>query len=251
MNKINKVSIITPLYNSEEFISETIESVLSQSYNNWEMIIVDDCSTDNGVNIVKKYQKECEKIKLIRLDNNSGAAVARNVAIKKAKGRFIAFLDSDDYWHPEKLKKQISFMSNNNYAFTFSYYQNVDINNKKGKIITAPEIVTYNTLLDSGVIGCLTAIYDIKKLGKIYMPLIRKRQDYALWLKILKRDIKAHCLDEVLAYYRKGNVSISSNKLSAAKYQWKIYREIEELSLLKSIYHFIKYFYLGTIKHYF
>jgi glycosyltransferase involved in cell wall biosynthesis len=245
------VSIITPLYNSENFISKTIDSVLNQTYKNWEMIIVDDCSTDSGVNIVKRYQKECKKIKLIKLNDNSGAAVTRNVAIKKANGRFIAFLDSDDYWHPEKLKKQISFMLNNNYAFTYTYYQNVDINNKKGKIITAPDNVTYHGLLDSGVIGCLTAIYDSNKLDKVYMPLIRKRQDYALWLKILKKDIKAYCLDEVLAYYRKGNDSISSNKLSAAKYQWKIYREIEKLSLLKSLYHFIKYFYLGTIKHYF
>lgn len=233
----NKVSIITPLYNSEEFISETIDSVLSQSYNNWEMIIVDDCSTDNGVNIVKEYQRENEKIKLIQLDKNSGAAVARNKAIRKSKGRYIAFLDSDDCWNPEKLKKQISFIKKNDYAFTYTNYQKMSESGElMEEIVKSPSKLDYKKALHTNYIGCLTAIYDTKKLDKIYMPEMRKRQDYGLWLKILKK-VDGYGLDKNLAYYRLRNNSVSSNKFKLIKYNWKLYRDFENLSILRSAYY--------------
>jgi len=234
------VSIITPLYNSEKFISETIESVLSQKYNNWEMIIVDDCSTDGGVEIVKDYKRNDERIKLIQLDKNSGAAIARNKAIEYAKGRFIAFLDSDDLWHPNKLKKQIDFMIINDYEFTYTGYQKIT---EKGQIldkyVSVKKKLSYKKALYSNYIGCLTVVYDRKKLGKIYMPLIKKRQDYALWLKILKIIKFGYGLDENLAYYRLRDNSMSSNKINLIKYHWKLYRDIEELSVLKSLYYLI------------
>lgn len=242
------VSIITPLYNSEGFISQTIESVLNQTYKNWEMLIVDDSSKDNGVNIVKKYQKKCKKIKLIRLDNNSGAAVARNEGIKLAKGRYIAFLDSDDFWHPEKLEKQISFMKKNDHAFTYTNYQKM---NESGdlveEIIESPSELDYKEALHTNYIGCLTVIYDTKKLAKLYMPEIRKRQDYGLWLKILK-EVNGYGLNENLAYYRVRNNSVSSNKLNLIKYNWKLYRDIENLSIIKSSYYILYTIILKLLK---
>ncbi|MFW6016698.1 MAG: glycosyltransferase family 2 protein [bacterium] len=232
------VSIITPLYNSKEFIEETIQSVLNQSYREWEMIIVDDCSTDDSVQIVQEFIKKDDRIKLIQLNENSGTAIARNKGIKNAKGRYIAFLDSDDLWHPEKIKKQINFMNNNNYAFTFTNYQQISSEGKiNGKCINAPKKLNYQEALYSNYIGCLTAIYDVKQLGKVYMPLLRKRQDYGLWLKILKKINYGFGLDQCLAYYRVRKNSISSNKIGLLKYQWQLYRDIENLPLLKSLFY--------------
>lgn len=236
------VSIITPLYNTENYISKTIESVLNQTYQNWEMIIVDDCSSDNGPDIVKKYQKKDGRIRLIQLDKNSGGAIARNRAIEKAKGRFIAFLDSDDLWHPEKLEKQIDFMKRNDYPFTFTKYQLITEDGKLlNKFIEVPKKINYRKALLFNPIGCLTVIYDSKKMGKVYMPLIKKRQDYGLWLKILKMGYYGYGLNETLAYYRLRKNSLSANKFSLIKYQWKLYRDIENLSLVESI------FYLGSV----
>jgi teichuronic acid biosynthesis glycosyltransferase TuaG len=246
----NLVSIITPSYNSSEFIEETINSVLNQTYTNWEMIIVDDVSADNSIEIIQKYIKINSKIKLIELENNSGAAVARNTAIKAAKGRFIAFLDSDDLWLPEKLEKQINFMLKNKYEFTYSFYDLIDeANIKYGKTFEAQTEATYKGLLKTCTIGCLTAIYDTKEIGKIYMPLIRRRQDYGLWLKILKKIPKAYCFNESLAIYRKRQDSISSDKKKAALFQWKIYREVEKLNIFSSIYFFIHYAINGFKKY--
>lgn len=233
----NLVSIITPLYNSEEFISETIESVSAQSYKNWEMLIIDDCSNDNGVNIVKKYQQNNDNIKLVQLSKNSGAAVARNEGIKLSTGRYIAFLDSDDLWHPEKLEKQISFMKKNDYAFTYTNYQKMsESGGLIDVIVKSPSKLNYKKALHTNYIGCLTAIYDTEKLGKLYMPEIRKRQDYGLWLKILKK-VDGYGLDENLAYYRVRNNSVSANKFKLIKYNWRLYRDIENLSILKSSYY--------------
>ncbi|SFM09183.1 glycosyltransferase family 2 protein [Halanaerobium salsuginis] len=242
------VSIITPLYNSEEFISETIESVLVQSYSNWEMIIVDDCSTDNGVNIVKKYKENDNRIKLVQLKKNSGAAVARNTAIKVAKGRYISFLDSDDLWQPEKLEKQIQFMQENDYAFTYTNYQKMTESGELvNGIVKSPSELNYEKALHTNYIGCLTAMYDTNKLGKICMPEIRKRQDYGLWLKILKQ-VDGHGLNENLAYYRVRNNSVSSNKIDLLKYNWKLYRDIENLSILRSLYNILYTIILKLLK---
>jgi len=249
-NNQELVSIITANYNCEKFIDDTINSVLNQTYQNWEMIIVDDVSSDNSVEIIEKYVKKDKRIKLIQLKENSGAAVARNTAIKASKGRFIAFLDSDDLWTDNKLEKQISFMLDKGYDFTYTNYDLIDENNVRyGKTFEAQKEATYTGLLKTCTIGCLTAIYDTKTMGKIYMPLIRKRQDYGLWLKILKKIEKAYLYNESLAVYRTRNNSISSNKISVSKFQWKIYREVEKLNLLQSFYYFLHYAYNGLKKY--
>jgi teichuronic acid biosynthesis glycosyltransferase TuaG len=244
-----KVSIITPSFKSEQFVSKTIESVLCQTYENWEMIIVDDCSPDNSNIIIEDYCKKDCRIKLIKLEKNSGPAIARNRAIEEAKGRYIAFLDADDLWKPEKLEKQINFMKENNLAFTYSSYELIDENdNFLGKYITK-DLITYKELLKTNVIGCLTAIYDIEKLDKVFMPNILKRQDYGLWLKILKQINSTKGILEPLAIYRIRKNSVSSNKLKAAQYQWKIYREVEKLNFFKSLYYFSWYIYYGLRKY--
>ncbi|WP_415883481.1 glycosyltransferase family 2 protein [Neptuniibacter sp. QD34_54] len=235
------VSIITPVYNSSKYIENCIESVKKQDYTEWEHIFVDDCSTDNSVALIEQYACDDSRIKILKLDSNSGPAVARNLAIREAKGRFIAFLDSDDQWLPHKLQRQISFMLNQNVDFCFSSYVQIDGNGREQAIVKAPESVSYNRLLKKNVIGCLTAIYDTKSLGKVYMPLIRKRQDFGLWLKILKKTDKAHSISEPLAKYRVHELSVSANKRSAATYTWKLYREIEHLSLPYACYCFICY----------
>jgi len=247
---LDLVSIITANYNCEKFLDDTINSVLNQTYQNWEMIIVDDVSSDKSVEIIQKYVKKDNRITLIQLKENSGAAVARNTAIEASKGRFISFLDSDDLWTDNKLEKQISFMLDKGYDFTYTNYDLIDEDNVRyGKTFKAQREVTYTDLLKTCTIGCLTAIYDTKKMGKVYMPLIRKRQDYGLWLKILKKIDKAYLYNESLAVYRTRNNSISSNKINASKFQWKIYREIEKLNLLQSSYYFLHYAYKGLKKY--
>ncbi len=182
-----EVSIITPSFMSEKFIAQTIKSVLSQSYKYWEMIIVDDISPDNSNKIIESYCNRDNRIKLIKLDKNSGPAIARNTAIKNANGRYIAFLDADDLWEANKLEKQIKFMKEKDCALSYSYYKTMSENGDLLEKVLAPPLkLSYDDLLKTNYIGCLTAIYDTKKVGKVYMPLIKKRQDYGLWLKILK-----------------------------------------------------------------
>ncbi len=243
------VSIITPSYKSENFITATIESVLTQTYVNWEMIIVDDVSPDNSNVIIEEYSKKDTRIKLIKLEKNSGPAVARNRAIEEAKGRYIAFLDADDLWHPEKLEKQIAFMNENDLSFTYSSYDLIDEKNKSLGTFITQKRVSYVSLLKTNSIGCLTAIYDTKILGKIYMPDIIKRQDYGLWLKILKNIKNTKGILEPLATYRIMKNSVSSNKITAAKYVWKIFRDVEKLSFFKSLYYFMHYIYNGLQKY--
>lgn len=231
------VSIITPCYNSESFIAETINSVQKQSYQHWELLITDDGSTDNSINIIEKFIAKDARIKLFKI-SNAGAAVARNHSIKHAKGTFIAFLDSDDVWLPKKLEKQINFMQTNDYALTFTSYQRMT---EEGvllnDVVNAHQKLSYKSMLTSNKIGCLTAIYNQEKLGKIYMPLIRKRQDYGLWLNILKQIDFAYGLQEVLATYRLRNFSMSAKKTEMVKWNWKLYREIEQKSITKAIYY--------------
>jgi teichuronic acid biosynthesis glycosyltransferase TuaG len=246
----HKVSIITPVFNSANFIAATIQSVLNQTYPHWEMILVDDVSNDNSVKIIQSFSDS--RIKLIQLTKNSGPAVARNKAIAAATGRFIAFIDSDDLWLPEKLDKQLQFMLSKKAAVTHTAYEVIDIKGiPTGKIIHAPEILSYNQLLNYNYIGCLTGIYDTEQTGKVFMPEIPKRQDYGLWLAILRKGFKAYYLDEVLAKYRTGRQSVSSNKFETAKYNWQILRNIECLPLPRAVWHFAVYTFLGFKKYYF
>ncbi|MCQ6332113.1 MULTISPECIES: glycosyltransferase family 2 protein [Bacillus cereus group] len=259
MNEINNIitnqefmiSIVIPSYNASAFIKETIQSVQSQTYTNWEMIIIDDVSKDNTRELIKEEIKKDGRIQLIELQENGGAAIARNIGINNAKGKYVAFLDSDDLWLPEKLEKQLEFMQNNDIAFSFTSYQ---IMNQDGtltdKVVHVPEKINYNGLLKNTIIGCLTVMLDIEKLGRVQMPNIRTRQDTATWLKILRQGHYAYGLDEVLSKYRKVENSISSKKFKMAKMNWKLYREIEELSIPKSAWCFINYALNGVVKHF-
>ena len=242
------VSIIIPTHNSVQFISETIKSVLDQSFSDWEMIIVDDCSTDNSVEVVRSFVDIDLRIKLIQLFENSGAAVARNKAIEVAQGRYIAFLDSDDLWLPDKLEKQLGFMQANDYPFSYAAYDKIDENGQVFGHIGVPDRVCYSDLLKTCSIGCLTAMYDTEYFGKVYMPLIRKRQDLGLWLKLLKKTKYAYGLNETLGLYKVRSDSISANKKSAAFFTWRLYREVEKLNLIKSIYYFSNYAVRGLLR---
>ena len=186
------VSIITPTYNCGNYIADTIKSVLAQSYDNWEMVIVDDCSTDNTQEVVASFPDK--RIKYHRLKKNSGAAVARTEAMRLADGEYMAFLDSDDLWTPNKLERQIEFMNNNNYAFTCTAYEQIDDKGKPlDRIIKTIKKTSYNRLLLDCPVGNSTVMYNVAKMGKFEVPNIRKRNDDALWLKMLKRE-KYICL---------------------------------------------------------
>lgn len=245
---MNLVSIITPLYNSSLFLDKTINSIISQSYYYWELIIVDDCSQDNSIEIALDFSSKDIRIKVIQMEKNSGAAAARNTAIKAANGRFIAFLDSDDLWHPHKLEKQINFMLKNNYAFSYTAYEKI---NEEGKVIGyvgAPMRLNYKQLLMTNEIGCLTAIYDTEILGKVYMPTETKREDYATWLSILKKIDYAYGMPESLGQYRVYANQSSAKKSKMAKENWSLYRNIENLSFIKSIYYFSHYSIRGVLR---
>jgi len=233
-----KVSIITPTYNSGKYIGETIESVLTQTYPNWEMIIVDDCSIDNTKEIVKKYIRKDKRIKYYLLPENSGAAVARTTAMELATGHYFAFLDSDDLWMPDKLKKQLFFMKENNYNFTCTAYEQIDENGfSLGRIIKPKSKTDYNGVLLSCPVGNSTVMYNAQKLGKFVVPNIRKRNDDALWLQILKKEKYIYGMPDILMKYRIRKNSISSNKIELVKYHWQLYREIEHLSIARSLFH--------------
>lgn len=238
----NLVSVITPAYNAARFIAETIESVLNQTYENWEMIIVDDCSQDETTSIIKKYQAQDERIQLITLKENSGSAVARNTAMDHAKGKYLAFLDSDDKWLPEKLAKQVAFMEEKDIAFSFTRYQRVKEDGTETAILSkVPPVITYDDLMKQCVIGCLTVMLDREKIGELRMVNIRTRQDYAFWLKILRKGYRAYGIPEVLAHYRLVEGSISSNKIQAAKRNWYVYRHIEKHHFLRASWYFTNY----------
>ncbi|HCE1776213.1 TPA: glycosyltransferase family 2 protein [Vibrio parahaemolyticus] len=241
------VSVIMPTYNSAGTVVESIQSVLSQTYKNWELIIVDDRSTDNTWQVIQTYADKYDNIRIYQNKENLGAGASRNFAIKKARGRFIAFLDSDDLWTEDKLAEQIPFMLENNYPLTYTHYNRFN-SEEELSVVTAPEYTTYKKLMYSNVIGCLTAVYDTQALGKRYMPLIRKRQDMGLWLDILKDTPKAYCLPKPLAKYRMDS-GMTANKFSVLSYQWKFYRDVVGLSLPRSLFTFSVYAVKGTMKH--
>ena len=238
----NLVSIITPTYNSSRFIVECVNSVISQTFQNWEMIIVDDCSNDNSVNIISNLSVKDERLKAIFLEKNVGAAEARNVAIKQSKGKYISFLDSDDIWNEDKLEKQIAFMNEKDIAFSFTSYQPISEDRQiKYSVIKAPKKMSYHAYLKNTIIGCLTVIIDKEKTGDFQIPNIRSSHDMALWLLIMKRGFSAYGLDENLAYYRIVSTSNTSKKWKAVKEVWDVYRKQEKLNILYSIYCFIGY----------
>ena len=235
------VSVITPAFNAEKYINEAIDSVLSQTYKDIELIVVDDCSSDRTQSIVEEYIRLDDRVKYIRMQSNYGVAEARNNGIRLAQGRFIAFLDSDDIWLPEKIERQIKFMQEKNASLIFSAYEKINEDGDVFGVVTVPERVAYSQLLKTCVIGCLTAMYDVKKLGKVYMPLSTRREDFATWLSILKEIDYAFGSQEVSAKYRVYSAQSSSKKLKMAYENWNLYRGIEKLSFLKSLYYFSHY----------
>ena len=230
------VSIIMPSYNTANFISESIKSVMAQTYTNWELIIVDDCSTDNTDDVVKPYLNE-SRIIYIKNSKNSGAAVSRNRALREAKGKWIAFLDSDDLWMSEKLEKQIAYMTNNGYHFSYTKYEEMNENGQTtGVTVSGPKKITKVGMFNFCWPGCLTVMYDREYIGDIQITDIKKNNDYAMWLKICR---KADCylIDEILAKYRRGRAgSVSSHSIKTMiGWHYKLFREAEGMGKVKSL----------------
>lgn len=231
------VSIITPVYQAERFIERTILSVLAQSYQNWEMILIDDCSHDKSAEIIQKFVEKDKRIKYLRLETNSGAAVARNKAIEIAQGEYLAFLDSDDLWEPLKLEKQLEFMKEKNSNFSFTRIKIIDSNNNTIKeAIPIPLKVDYNYLLKRTVIATSTVIINRHNITNLSMPLRRGGQDYATWLQLLRNIDYAYGLNECLTLYRVSSHSLSSNKFSSIRQVYEIQTEDEHISKIKAIY---------------
>lgn len=228
------VSVIMPIYNSSKSLKTSAGSVLSQSYRNLELILIDDCSTDDTIEIAQGLCGSDNRVRLLRLDCNRGAGVARNLGIDKALGSHIAFLDSDDEWYADKLAKQIDFMSLTGAAFCASHYD-VSKNGVRVETRKPKEFVSYSDLLRENVIGCLTVVYNCEFLGKVFMPSLRKRQDYALWLELLKRCDHCHVMQEPLANYNIIDGSISSNKVHMLYYNYVMFRQTQGFSRLKAL----------------
>lgn len=236
------VSIIVPVYNAEKFIDETINTVLNQSYQDFELILVNDCSKDDSIKLIKKYKDK--RIKLLNNESNSGAATSRNNGIKEAKGKYICFLDADDLWDDKKLEKQVKFMQEKDCEFSFTGYEFADSNGiPNGKKVYIPERIKYKQALKNTTIWTSTVMFNMEKLTKedIFMPNVRRGQDTATWWKVLKKIECAYGLNEILSFYRRSDETLSSNKLVALKRTWNLYRNVEKLNLFYSIYNFIFY----------
>ncbi len=242
-----QVSIITPVYNSEKFIGDTIKSVLAQTYKNWEMLIVDDCSKDKTANVIKQFSDS--RVKYFKLEMNSGAAIARNEALEKAQGKYIAFLDADDMWKPEKLEKQLDFMMKNNVGFSFTGYEILGEN--KNKIIKVPKTLNYGQFMKNTIIGTLTVMLNKELVGEVRLVNVKKDHDSMTWAKLLREGNIAYGLNESLAYYRKVEGSISNNKFKAVKNHWNNCRRIEKISIPRCTYYFIFYIFNAFKKHFF
>lgn len=238
MKDYGLVSIVTPSFNSAPYIGETIESIQAQTYRNWELIITDDYSSDDSCAVISEYAAKDPRIKLIRLEKNSGAGVARNTSIEAAKGKYIAFCDSDDRWYPEKLEKQLAYMDAKGCAMSHTSYMLCDENDKITGIVVCRKRETLKSMCRDDKMGFLTVMYDVSKIGKVYMPDLRKRQDWALKLKALQKCNMACGMKEPLAYYRKRKDSISQKKRSLIKYNIAVFREVLGWSKIKSVLFF-------------
>ncbi|MFI0429735.1 glycosyltransferase family 2 protein [Mariniflexile sp. HMF6888] len=235
------VSIITPMFNSEAYISETINSVINQTYTNWELLLIDDGSNDKTIAKANQFIAQKPNIKLLKNKANLGAAISRNKGVEASKGKYIAFLDADDLWKPNKLQTQIEFMEAQNCDVCFSSYEQIDETGKLlNKVIKALPELTYQKYLKSNYIGNLTGVYNAKVLGKIKAPNLRKRQDWLLWLAAIKTSGKpAKGIQESLAYYRIRKDAMSSNKINLLKYNYWVYRKGLGFSTLKSVYYML------------
>ncbi len=243
------VSIIMPSYNTASFIDESIQSVLSQSYTDWELIVVDDCSTDNTDDVIKPYLTD-ERIKYIKNDKNSGAAVSRNRALREARGKWIAFLDSDDLWMPDKLEKQVRYMEENDYHFSYTNYSEINADGtRNGVTVTGPLRITKTGMFNYCWPGCLTVMYDAEAVGLLQIADIEKNNDYAMWLKVCK---KADCylLNEELALYRRGRTgSISTHSIKRLiGWHYKLHKEAEGQNSLVAVVNTVRNLVFGLLK---
>ena len=243
------VSVVMPNFNGARFIDQAIRSALTQTYGDLELIIVDDASTDGSHDIIAARAREDPRIRSFHHADRSGPAAARNRAIAEARGRYIAFLDSDDAWEPSKLARQISLHEAVDCILSYTSYQRIDdTGTALGAPVPVPPRITYNDLLKTCAIDCSTAVYDTDKVGKVYMPSILRRQDYALWLRLLRSGGVARACPACLVRYRVYRGSLSSNKLVAARYHWRVLRTLEHQSLLPAVYYFVHYAMAGTAK---
>ena len=243
------VSIIMPSYNTASFIADSIQSVLAQSYKDWDLIIVDDCSPDDTDDVVRQFLSD-ERIRYLKNAKNSGAAVSRNRALQEAKGKWIAFLDSDDLWMPDKLEKQIRFMKKNGYHFSYANYAEINSAGKRnGVIVTGPKKITKTGMYNYCWPGCLTVMYDAETVGLIQIADIKKNNDYAMWLKVCR---KADCylLDEELALYRRGRAgSVSTHSIKTMiRWHYKLYREAEGQNHVAAVFNTVRNMVFGLYK---
>lgn len=247
MNDFGLVSIVMPTWNCARFIGRSIESVRCQSYRNWELLVVDDCSTDNTEEVVMSFGDS--RIRYLRNAVNSGAAVSRNRALKEARGRWVAFLDSDDLWTADKLEKQIAFMVNHNYSFSYTNYSEVDEDTMEtGVCVSGPRRISCRGMFNYCWPGCLTVMYDASVIGVVQIADIKKNNDYAMWLKAIR---KADCflLDENLARYRKRTGSISNHSyVSLVKWHYLLFREAERQNMVLSFINTLRNLFWGAIK---
>jgi len=248
MNEL--VSIVMPTFNVELYINDTIKSIISQTFQNWELLITDDCSKDKTWEMLVEFAKKDTRIKIFQLEQNSGTGIARNNSISYANGNYITFIDGDDFWESNFIERSINFCKTQNIDFVFSSYyrKNEDLSINFSDFIV-PAKVSYFDVLKSCPISCLTAFINIKKLGKKYMPDLKKRQDAALWLAYLKETEFAYGIKEPLATYRMRKNSLSRNKLKVIKYQWQLYRKAERLPFFKSLYLILSWAYNGYLKY--
>ncbi len=241
MNKKKElISIIVPVYNAEHFLADTIKTVQDQTYQNWEMILVDDYSKDNSIKVIQKAMKKDKRIKLFCQKQNGGAALARNRGIMEASGDYICFLDADDLWHKDKLQKQLNFMKENKCAFSFTGYQFVNVYGiKNGKKVWVPKKISYKDALKNTTISTITTMFNMYIIDKkdIMMPNV-KSEDTATWWQVLKKVNYAYSINEILSYYRRSKNTSSSNKIKAVKQTWNLYRNVEKFNIIKSLYYF-------------
>lgn len=236
----NLVSIVIPVYNAEKFIKETVASVLNQTWQGWELLLIDDGSADGSRALLEQFAEQDERIRVFHL-TGGGAAAARNTGTRNAKGRYLAFLDADDLWEQEKLEQELRFLREKDAAFVFTGYEFADeLGCGTGKVVHVPETLPYHKALKNTTIFTSTVLFDMKKTGRelLYMPNI-KSEDTALWWKVLRSGFTAYGLDENLVKYRRAGKTLSSNKLEAIRRIWNLYRRAEGLSLVKSGYYFV------------
>ncbi|AEV34265.1 glycosyl transferase [Owenweeksia hongkongensis DSM 17368] len=247
---MSKVSIVCAAYNCAGYLPKTIESVINQAYPDWELLIVNDCSTDNTAEVTESYAQADDRIKLLNNIKNVGPAKTRNNGIEAAQGKYLAFLDGDDFWEPDFISTSRDYLKRTGEVFCFSSYYRVDEDlNPLYDPFIVPEKVNYESILRTCPISCLTAFIDIEQIGKYYMPNIEKRQDYGLWLNILKDVNFAYGIEKPLATYRIRKGSVSRNKWKAMYYVWKVYRDVEKINLFKSMYLLVVYALNGMKKY--